>query len=313
MNLTARIAFAALMAAAACAQAQTLAGAQRVEFDSGSSQKVFAHAFTPPPAPAGTRVPALVILHGSEGLSDAREGAWGRELAALGMVVFVVDSFTPRNVKTTVDDQTRVTTGQMLADAFGAQEFLAQQSFVDPLRIAVMGMSKGGGAALLSSDRRAQAGGRAFAAHLTLYPLCLSQYRAPQSAAPILMLLAENDDYTGVKPCVDYAERIRKTGGRVDLKTYKGAPHGFDGDARNVGGHRLANAQNFLDCVMMIEDDGRTVLTKTGAVLDTPQRALEALKRECMRTGATVASNPEARQRALADVTTFLKTTILKP
>jgi len=301
-----RALLACVAATAACAQAQSLPGSQRVEFDSGAAQKVFAHAFSPPPAPFGTRVPALVILHGSEGVSDAREGAWGRDLAALGMVVFVVDSFTPRNVKTAVDDQTRVTTGQMLGDAFGALEFLAQHPFVDPLRIAVMGMSKGGGAALLAADRRARAGGRPFAAHITLYPLCLSQYRVPQPAGALLMLLGAEDDYTGVKPCADYAERIRKAGGSVELKTYAGAHHGFDGDPRNIGGHRLATAQNFSDCVMMIEDDGRTVLAKTGQALGTPQAALAALKRDCMRSGATVASSAAARKQALADITTFL-------
>lgn len=304
------LATAALLAGGA--RAQGLAGAQRVEFDSGGAQKLFGHAFTPPPAPAGTRVPALVILHGTEGVSDAREGAWGRDLSALGVVVLAVDSFTPRGVKNTIDDQTRVTTGQMVADAFGALEFLAQQPFVDPLRIAIMGLSKGGGAALLAADRRAQGGGRAFAAHVTLYPFCFSQYRHPQPGAPLLMLLAESDDYAGVKSCAEYAARIRQAGGKAELKTYKGAQHGFDGDARNTGGYRLASAQNFRDCVMLLEDDGRTVLAKTGAVLDTPQKAIQALKRDCMRTGATIGASAEVRQQALADITAFLKTSVLR-
>lgn len=314
MSRAARTAVALLIAAAAmCAQAQQpLPGAQRVEFESAGADKVFAHAFAPPPVRSGARVPALVMLHGAEGISDAREGAWARELAALGLVVLVVDSFTPREVRTTVDDQTRVTTGQMIADAFGALEFLARQAFIDPMRVGVMGMSKGGGAALLAADRRARIGGRAFAAHITLYPFCSSQYRAPQPGAPLLMLLAEADDYTGAQSCEDYAARIRKAGGTLELVTYKAAPHGFDGDERNVGGYRLENAQNFRDCVMMLEDDGRTVLAATGAVLDSPKRALEALKRSCMRTGASVGANPEAKRKAIADVTRFLKTTLLK-
>lgn len=85
--LIARLALAAgVLSVAAHAQAP-LPGAQRIEFEvataSGAMQKIFAHAFTPERAP---RLPGIVILHGPEGLSDAREGFWGRELAALGMV-----------------------------------------------------------------------------------------------------------------------------------------------------------------------------------------------------------------------------------
>lgn len=313
MMRVSRCTFSALLLAASQALAQApLPGAQRVEFDvsppAGAPLKVFAHAFTPLRPSSGARVPGVVILHGSEGLSDAREGFWGRELAALGMVALVVDSFTPRGVKSTVDDQTRVTTGAMLADAYGALEFLTNQAFIDPARVAIMGSSKGGGAALLASDRRAPSVAHPFRAHVTLYPFCSTQYRTPQPAAPLLMLLGEADDYTGTKACADYAGRIRKAGGTVELKNYKGAKHGFDGDARNQGGYELANAQNFRDCVMLLEDDGRTVLAKTGAVLDTPQKALEALKRECMRSGATIGADEKTRQQALEDVKAFVKT-----
>lgn len=290
--------------------AQALPGSQRVEFDisvPSGALKIAAHAFTPPPVPEGTRVPGVVILHGPEGVSDAREGNWGRELAALGVVALVVDSFTPRKVKNTVDDQTRVSTGQMIGDALGALDFLSQQDFIDPKRIALMGMSKGGGAVLLATDKRAQQPGLGFAAFIAAYPACQSQYRNPQVVAPLLVMVGEADDYTGAKPCIEYTERMRKAGGRVELKTYKGAHHGFDGAGAPA---RVANAQNFSDCVMTIEDDGRTVFAKTGAVLSTSQAVIDTLKKECMRTGATVGGNPAAKKQALADVTAFLKSSL---
>jgi dienelactone hydrolase len=292
--------------------AQALPGSQRVEFEVATPSgalKIAAHAFTPPPVPEGTRVPGVVILHGSEGITDSREGFWGRELAQLGVVALVVDSFTPRKVKSTVDDQTRVSTGQMIGDAMGALDFLSQQPFIDPKRIALMGMSKGGGAVLLASDQRTQQPGMAFSAYISLYPACQSQYRNPRSVAPMLMLLGEADDYTGFKPCADYAERMRKAGGKVELKAYKGAPHGFDGEGAPA---KLAAAQNFSDCMMTIEDDGRTIFAKTGAALGSSQVVIDTLKRECMKTGATIGGNAAARKQALADVTAFLKSTLVK-
>jgi dienelactone hydrolase len=292
--------------------AQALPGSQRVDFDVATPSgalKIAAHAFTPPPVPEGTRVPGVVILHGSEGISDAREGSWGRELAALGMVALVVDSFSARKVKNTVDDQTRVSTGQMIGDAIGALDFLSQQPFIDAKRIALMGMSKGGGAVLLASDQRAQQSGMAFSAFIALYPACQSQYRNPRAVAPMLMLLGESDDYTGLKPCAEYAERMRKAGAKVELKTYKGAHHGFDGEGAPA---KLSSAQNFSDCVMTIEDDGKTILAKTGAVLGSSQVLIDTLRRECMKTGATVGGNAAAKKQALADVAAFLKSTLSK-
>ncbi len=293
------------------AHAQILPGGQRVELEAPgeSGPRPFVAFGFAPAEPKTRRVPAVVILHGSDGVTNSREGAWAREIAAMGAVALVVDSFGPRNVRSTIDDQTRVATGAMIEDAFLALEYLSTQDFVDPDRIAVLGFSKGGGAALLAADQRSLRAGQPFHAHVALYPFCSTQYRTPQPGGPLLVLIGEADDYTGVKPCADYVERIRKAGGRAELKTYKGAAHGFDSAA---GSGQIASAQNFRDCVMMIEDDGRTVLAKTNQALPDPQKAIEALKRECMRTGATIAANPAARRQAAEDVRAFLRTHLFK-
>jgi dienelactone hydrolase len=317
--MRARLFLPALFAASAVATAvgaQTLAGGQRVEFKvesmRGGDETLVGYAFAPQAAPAGAKLPAVVIVHGSGGVRDAREGFWGRSLAAFGMVALAIDSFTPRGVKSTVDDQSRVPTAQMVRDAFGALDYLVKQPFVDPERVALMGMSKGGSVALLAADRRTRAGERMFAAHVPLYPGCTVQYRSPQVAAPILMLIGEADDYTGVKTCADYAARIRAAGGSVQLKTYPGVHHAFDGDTSSEEEIRLPKAQNYRDCVVYNEDDGRTVYGRTGELLDTPQKALEVLRRDCIRLGATVAANARAKQQALEDVKGFLKATLIR-
>lgn len=266
--------------------AQGLPGSERVEFGG-----IFGHLHKPA---APGRHPAIVIVHGSGGVSSARQGFWAREIVAIGIVALVTDSFTPRGVETTVEDQSRVTTTQMVRDAFAALDFLSRQDFVDEKRVAVIGMSKGGSVALLAADRRAQQG-RAFAAHVPLYPGCTIQYRNPQVAAPILMLIGESDNYTGVKNCAAYAERIRGAGGKVELKTYRGAHHAFDGDTTNERELFLPRAQNYRDCVAYIEDDG----------------GIKMFDKSCIRLGASVAANHRAKTQALDDVKAFLKTTLL--
>ena len=51
--------------------------------------------------PPGTaRVPAMVVVHGSGGVSAGREHAWARRLNDMGVAAFVTDSFRPRGVAT---------------------------------------------------------------------------------------------------------------------------------------------------------------------------------------------------------------------
>jgi dienelactone hydrolase len=305
---------ACLAFAATLAQSQNITGGQRVSLAvdklGGGREDIVAYAFAPPRAPAGARLAALVIVHGPAGVTDATEGFWGRSLAAAGMAALVIDSFTPRGVANTIEDQSRVSTSQMVRDAFGALDYLARQPFVDAHRIALMGMSKGGAVAVLAADQRVHGGQQAFAAHVALYPVCTVQFRNPQVSAPLLMLIGEQDNYTGVKTCADYAGRIRAAGGRAELKTYKGAHHGFDGDSSEPGEIRLQGAQNLRECLLYNEDDGRTVFAKTGKVLETPKQVLETLQRDCMTRGATVAANARVKQQALEDVKAFLKATV---
>ncbi len=53
------------------------------------------------------------------------------------------------------------------------------------------------------------ADGEKFAAHLPVYPSCQAQFRTlTLTNAPILFLVGELDDYTPMKYCLTYVERI---------------------------------------------------------------------------------------------------------
>jgi dienelactone hydrolase len=304
----------ALLPAAALAQ---LGGAERVEFPvrtaTGTTEKIFGFLFLPNDAAPGAKVPAMVVVHGSGGVTDRREGDWGRALSASGIAVLAIDSFTPRGVRSTVDDQSRVTGLQMLRDAYGGLAFLAARDTIDAERVGVMGMSKGGTVALDAADERTQRSGH-FAAYVPFYPGCSTQFRNPRMKGPILMLIGANDDYTGVKTCAEYVERIRAAGASVELKVYPGAHHGFDGDTSNFRESWVPQAQNYRDCVIYVEDDLRLV-TKAGTPVDfrqQPREAMAILKKECLRTGATVGGNAGVKQKAHEDVKAFLKAHLVR-
>jgi dienelactone hydrolase len=303
----------AFLQAAAFAQ---LGGSERVQVpvrtEAGTTENILGFLFLPKDAAPGAKSPAMVVVHGSGGVTDRREGDWGRDLSAFGIAVLAIDSFTTRGVQSTVDEQTRVSGQQMVRDAYGALAFLAARDAIDAERVGVMGMSKGGSVALDAADERTQRRGR-FAVYIPFYPGCTVQFRNPRMKGPIFMLIGENDDYTGVKSCAEYTERIRAAGASIELKTYPGAHHGFDGDTSSFRESWVPRAQNFRDCVVYVEDDLRTV-TKAGTPLDfrQPREAIAILKRECMRTGATVGGNPGVKQRAHEDVKAFLRAHLIR-
>ncbi len=233
-------------------------------------------------------------MHGFDGVSEAREGFWARELAALGVVTLVVESFSARGVGTSLANQSSVSTAQGVRDAYAALGYLAAQKEVDPARIGIMGMSRGGSVALRAVDHRKHASGPGFAAAIALYPGCVAQYRHPQPSAPIQVLIGG----TTTTPCSSTAPTTwtasAPRAGAAELRVYPGARHGFDGDSPAVF---IAHAQNLSDCLLYIEDDGSTTYAKTGERLDSPRHGPEVMRRDCIRPAPRSAPTPASRRR----------------
>ncbi len=195
---------------------------------------VTAELFLPPGQPADAKLPAMLLHHGSGGVSDTREYAYAREFSAMGVASIIPDSFTPRGVKSTVADQGTVSTNDMIADAFGALKAAAAHPRIDATRIGIAGFSKGGAVALRSAlrviaDRYVPDGPR-FALHVPFYPACDTHYRnTSTTGAPILMLLGAADTYVGTESCRSVADSLKAGGARLDMVIYPNAQHGWDG------------------------------------------------------------------------------------
>ena len=253
-------------------------------------------------------VPAVVILHGSSGV-NAGERVWAQRMNALGYASLVVDSFTGRGIKSTERDQTQLSMTADIADAYAALRLLATDPHIDKNRIAVMGFSRGGIAALYASlepFRIAATGNNLrFAAHVAFYPSCGMSYDAAHlDGAPVLMLLGGKDDYTPAAPCIAYADRLRSRGAQVTLKTYPGAFHGFD---RPLPLHTKPLATSARNCHGSYDLDTRTfTMVRDGETL-TGASAFAESKR-CLTTGVTLGGDAEALAQSPAEVAAFLKT-----
>lgn len=187
--------------------------------------------------PSVIQYPAVVVLHGCSGISSHSAKVADR-LGSWGYVALAVDSLGPRGVP---DRCTRSGYQEQAFDAYAAFRYLAQQFFVDPTRIAVLGHSMGGIATLYAVDRdmAAQYFTERFRAAIAYYPACILP--KVSLTAPTLILSGESDDWTPAERCREMVARAAPDSAPIALHVYPDAHHAFDIDAlqpgRRVFGH----------------------------------------------------------------------------
>ena len=252
-------------------------------------------------------VAAMVIISSSGGVLRYREEFYARRLQEAGIAALVVDSFGPRGVQATFEDQSKVTVFQMELDAFASLERLAADPRIDPKRIGIMGVSKGGivslNAAMAVRESWRGLSTHRFAAHVPIVPSCMEQQRTTRtSGAPMLWMLAEKDDYTPVAECLFYAERLREQGARLQVIVYPGANHGWESPSLQW----LPTAERSR-CPTLIEDNGSYTVIESGVNLRGVQ-IRRYLETHCLARGAHAGGGSSAlKERATRDLVAFLR------
>ena len=205
--------------------------------------------------------PAVVLLHGSNGISDWND-VWAERLRAWGYVVLDVDSMTPRGlyrhntgVGFGINGQYRrwVDLHSRSLDALGARSYLAALPIVDSARVGALGMSQGGMTAMraIAQNNNPNVSG-AFQAAVALYPRC-DQYEAFD--APLLVLIGSADEVVSARDCEANLATIAPRHELI-LKVYDIAHHVFDVDApdrRSYGRLRSYDPEATADAIPRIK------------------------------------------------------------
>ncbi|MBM3344121.1 MAG: dienelactone hydrolase family protein [Betaproteobacteria bacterium] len=218
--------------------------------------------------------PAVVMMHGrggpfstlKPGVHDAtnltgRHRLWGNFWAARGYLALHVDSFGPRgypggfpkhsyNVRPPEVNEQSVRP----LDAYGALDYLRSRKDVVADRIGVQGWSNGGMALLAAMSTNAPqvspdmaprvrvaalTAQNGFRAAIAQYPGCRIQrdqadYR---TYAPLLLLVAEDDDEVSPKVCATLAAQLKQRGVALEFHEYPGAHHSYDDPGKTKQSH----------------------------------------------------------------------------
>jgi len=255
---------------------------------------------------AGTeKLPAVIFLHGVSGVGGSgwMPDEWSRELNGLGIATFTVDSLSGRGITTAADLGWLF----MIVDAYRALDLLAKHPRIDPSRIALMGFSRGGGAAMYAAMRRFQKtyapeANQQFAAYIPFYPNCVTSYREADdvSEKPIRIHHGTADDNGPIGPCKAYMERLANLGRDARLIEYAGAKHVFDAPFFRKAVVRATDSYT-RRCQLAEGEDGQIINRET-------QRAF-SMKDACVEKGGTLEYDEAASTKARAAVREFLTST----
>jgi dienelactone hydrolase len=234
------------------------------------------------------RLPVVVLIHGSGGIGANIE-PWTQQFNAMGISTLVIDGFTGRGLTSVNTDQASLGRLNFILDIYRALDILAKHPRVDPERIALMGFSRGGQAALYASltrfNKTWNKSGLQFAAYIPFYP--------------IRIFHGMPDDYNPVAKCKAYVERLRDAKRDVVLTEYPDAQHGFD-TPLNVGTVQVStNAQTVRACTIR-EADG-------GTLINVSTQKPFSYKDDCVQFNPHVGGNAEATAAARVAVTEFAR------
>jgi dienelactone hydrolase len=235
---------------------------------------------------------------------------YAKTLASNGIAALVVDSFGSRDVKSTIGKQSIVSAQSMTLDAFAALSFLAAHPRIDAERIAIIGWSKGGVVADLTAREwyrhRIVDDERHFAAHVAFYPWCGDQEsKIELTGAPVLYLVGGRDDWSGVQPCVDYADRMVDAGYDARIVVYEEALHAFDYEGSFK--RHLPHALSWTNCAYFSHVDG-FIVAATGRFY--PWSKLDRYFEQCAVPGAHIGTHATARSQAMDTLLEFLRVTL---
>ena len=284
-------------------------------------QAITLHIYLPPSAELP--YPVVVAAHGSGGIG-AMENFFKEPLLRAGFAYVVPDSFGSRDVASTGADQGAVSYSSQVADALYAFKYLSTQSRFDPLRIGLLGYSRGGMVANMATHKPLVTSvvgkGHGYIAFFEITPACNVQM-ANWKTDPVrfYFALGEKDDLTPAHTCNPVIEKLKAAGADVTVKRYDGGYHGFANV--EIGKRWVPKIQKIASdkaCPIVTDELGVTSVSREGirassiTVGDDWPKFVNRWLDACGGYGAYIGSEVDHRDAIKKDVVTFFATAMPK-
>ena len=275
----------------------------------------------PKDASAEHRVPAMVILPGSGGISPGRESEYAKLLNQHGIAAFVVEYYEPRGMTKKYSYMLRagtVTEFDLVTDAYSALKLLSTSPVIDPAKIGLMGFSYGGMATRHAMDSRIHAALApqllGFALHADFYGPCFQKLGTTKTnGAPLLTLRGTADNSNDLSACEIREKELAAIGVAVEHHTFEGAGHAWENsepqhmnDAPYLAGCEIdydAQGYSSIGGVRLTHNDPETTRYERLAARLTSGAKFKT----CLHHGYTVGRNEAATQGGYVALVTFLE------
>ena len=269
-----------------------------------------------------TRSPAMVLIHGSGGISPGREMEYGQLLADNGIAAFVLNYYLPRGVTEETDYMLRVlsvTEFDAITDAYAALELLSTHPAIDGERIGVGGFSYGGMAARFAMDDRIHRAlapeHKGFAAFVDYYGPCFQNLDTTATNGGALLTMRGTEDRSNdLVACVEREEELRAIGASVEAHVFAGAGHAWEVDTER----KLFPDSPYLQgCEVKYDENGHSSVNGQ-AVVDVPietsriDRILIRVSsgdqmQGCIKNGYVIGRDDETKAKSDALLISFLR------
>jgi dienelactone hydrolase len=250
------------------------------------------------------RLPVIILMHGSGGVAP-NINFWANELNGIGVSTFTIDGFTGRGLTAVNTNQALLGRLNFILDIYRSLDILAKHPRVDSARIALMGFSRGGQAALYASLKRFHQmwnkSGAEFAAYIPFYPDCATSFLSDTEIAdrPIRIFHGVPDDYNPLAKCKAYVDRLRSAGRDVLVTEFPTASHAFDNPLGPVPPGVVAGGQSVRNCAIREEP--------AGLLINASTREPFTYKDPCVELNPHVGYDASATEAAKISIKNFLK------
>jgi dienelactone hydrolase len=249
------------------------------------------------------RRPTVILMHGSGGIG-ANVPFWAQQLNALGINTLTIDGMTGRGLTGVGHKQAVLGRLNFILDIYRSMEILARHPRVDTSKVALIGFSRGGQAALYASlsrfHREWNKSGIDIQAYIPFYPDCATTYigDTETTGKPIRIHHGTPDNYNPISTCKAYMARLKAANRDVELTEYPNGHHGFDSPLAPIPAVPAKANQSVREC--------KITETATGVLSNAETKQVFAFTDACVRLDPLVGGDREGAAASVKEVTAFL-------